>query len=186
MSRVKAISGATGDEFEALRAQAKELGATTVFSATQAAEGMENLASAGFTASEITAAMPGLLDLAAASGSNLGTASEIAAAAVRAFGLEASDATHVADVFAEVSARTQAQTEDLGDALKYVGPQAKNAGLSLEQTSAAIGIMSDVGIKGSMAGTTLRSVLQSLQAPTEKAAETMAAYGINAETQTVR
>lgn len=167
MSRVKAIAGATSDEFEALSAQALQLGSDTSFSASQVAEGMENLASAGFTAEEIMAAMPGLLDLAASSGADLATASEIAASAVRGFGLEAEDAAHVADVFAEAAARTNAQTEDMGEAMKYVAPVANAMGQSLEETAAAIGIMSDAGIKGSQAGTTLRGALSRLARPTD-------------------
>lgn len=167
MSRVQAISGATGDELKALTDQAIDLGATTAFSAGEAAEGMENLASAGFNTQEIMSAMPGLLDLAASSGAELGTASEIAASAIRGFGLAASDAGHVADVFAEAAARTNAQTEDMGEAMKYIAPVAKAMGQSLEETAAAVGIMSDAGIKGSQAGTSLRSALSRLAKPTD-------------------
>ena len=104
MSRVQAISGATKDELEQLTNQAIDLGASTSFSASEVASGMENLASAGFTTSEIMEAMPGLLDLAASSGAELATASEIAASAIRGFGLEANESAHVADVFAEAAA----------------------------------------------------------------------------------
>lgn len=167
MSRVQAISGATGEELKALTDQALDLGATTAFSASEAAEGMENLASAGFTTQEIMSAMPGLLDLAASSGAELGQASEIAASALRGFGLEASEAGHVADVFAEAASRTAAQTEDMGEAMKYIAPVAKSMGQSLEETAAAIGIMSDAGIKGSQAGTSLRGALSRLAKPTD-------------------
>ena len=155
MSRVEAIAGATGEEMEKLNDLALQLGSDTAFSASEAAEGMENLASAGFTVNEIMEAMPGLLDLAASSGADLATATEIAASAVRGFGLEASDTTHVADVFAEAAARTNAQTEDMGEAMKYIAPVAKAMGQSLEETAAAVGILSDAGIKGSQAGTSL-------------------------------
>ena len=178
MSRVQAIAGATKEELELLTNQAIELGAETSFSATEAAAGMENLASAGFTTNEIMEAMPGLLDLAASSGAELATASEIAASAIRGFGLEASQSSHVADVFAEAAARTNAQTEDMGEAMKYVAPVAKTVGLSLEETAAAIGIMSDAGIKGSQAGTTLRGGLTRIVKPTKQVKEAMETLGV--------
>lgn len=179
MSRVQGISGATGEEFEALKDQALDLGASTAFSASEAAAGMENLASAGFTVEEIMSAMPGLLDLAASSGADLGTASEIAASAIRGFGLSASSAGHVADVFAEAAARTNAQTEDMGEAMKYVAPVAAAMSQSLEETAAAIGIMSDAGIKGSQAGTSLRGALSRLAKPTEAMDNVMTRLGLS-------
>lgn len=179
MSRVKGVSGATGEEFEALKDQALDLGASTAFSASEAAAGMENLASAGFTANEIIAAMPGLLDLAASSGADLATASEIAASAIRGFGLGADKAGHVADVFAEAAARTNAQTEDMGEAMKYVAPVASAMSQSLEETAAAIGIMSDAGIKGSQAGTSLRGSLSRLAKPTKNMKEVMDEFGLS-------
>lgn len=179
MSKVQAISGATGDELEALTDQAMDLGASTAFSASEAAAGMENLASAGFTVEEIMQAMPGLLDLAASSGAELGTAAEIAASAVRGFGLEASETAHVADVFAEAAARTNAQTEDMGEAMKYIAPVANAMGISIEETAAAIGILSDAGIKGSQAGTSLRGALSRLAKPTKDAAAAMEKYGMS-------
>ena len=178
MRRVQAIAGATGDELEQLTQLAMDLGAETSFSATEVAEGMENLASAGFTTNEIMEAMPGLLDLAASSGAELATSSEIAASAIRGFGLEASEAGHVADVFAEAAARTNAQTEDMGEAMKYVAPVAKTVGLTMEETAAAIGIMSDAGIKGSQAGTTLRGGLTRIVKPTKQVAEAMETLGV--------
>lgn len=179
MSRVKGVSGATGKEFEALKDQALDLGASTAFSASEAAAGMENLASAGFTANEIIAAMPGLLDLAASSGADLATASEIAASAIRGFGLGADKAGHVADVFAEAAARTNAQTEDMGEAMKYVAPVASAMSQSLEETAAAIGIMSDAGIKGSQAGTSLRGALSRLAKPTKDMNEIMDRFSLS-------
>lgn len=166
MSRVQAISGATADELRALNKVAIKLGASTSFSASEAAAGMENLASAGFDANEIMSAMPGLLDLAAVSGGNVAAASEVAATALRAFGLEASEAGHVADVFAAAAAATNAEALDMGEAMKYVAPVAKAMGQSLEETAAAIGIMSDAGIKGGQAGTALRGALSRLAKPT--------------------
>lgn len=179
MSRVQAISGATGEELQSLNELALQLGADTSFSASQAAQGMENLASAGFTVNEIVAAMPGLLDLAASSGADLATATEIAASAVRGFGLEADQTGHVADVFAEASARTNAQVEDMGEAMKYIAPVANAMGQSLEETAAAIGIMSDAGIKGSQAGTSLRGALSRLAKPTEDMLGVMDQLGIS-------
>ena len=179
MSRVQAIAGATKDELEKLTNQAIQLGSETSFSASEVAEGMENLASAGFTTEEIMSAMPGLLDLAASSGADLATASEIAASAIRGFGLEAEEAGHVADVFAEAAARTNAQTEDMGYAMKYIAPVANTMGLKIEEVAAAIGIMSDAGIKGEQAGTTLRGALVRLTKPTDKMLDVMEELGIS-------
>ena len=117
MARVKAISGATGEDFDALVNKAKELGATTRYTASQAAEGMENLASAGFNTNEIISAMPGMLDLAASSGESLAVSSDIAASTLRGFGLEADQAAHVADVLARNAADTNAAVADTGKKL---------------------------------------------------------------------
>ena len=179
MSRVQAIAGATEEELQQLTDQAMDLGAKTTFSASQVAEGMENLASAGFTTQEIMEAMPGLLDLAASSGADLATSSEIAASAIRGFGLEASSSAHIADVFAEASARTNAQVEDMGYAMKYIAPVANTMGLKIEEVAAAIGIMSDAGIKGEQAGTTLRGALTRLTKPTDKMIGVMEELGIS-------
>ena len=173
MSGVRALTEATDAEFLFLRETAKSLGASTSFSASQAAEGMQNLASAGFTVNEIVAAMPGMLDLAASSGEDLAVASDIAATTLRGFGLEASKAGHVADVLAEVSARTNAAVSDTGEAMKYIAPVANAMGLSLEEVAASIGFLSDAGIKGSQAGTTLRSAFTRLAKPTEDMLEVM-------------
>ncbi|TKN41906.1 phage tail tape measure protein [Enterococcus faecium] len=179
MSRVKAISGATGDTFEQMKQQAIDLGAKTAFSAKESAAGMENLASAGFSAQEIMKVMPGLLDLAAVSGGDVALASENTATALRGFGLEASEAGHVADVFARAAADTNAEVGDMGEALKYVAPVANSMGISLEETAAAIGIMSDAGIKGSQAGTTLRGALSRLARPTKAMQDTMDNLGVS-------
>lgn len=179
MSRVKAISGATGSAFDELRQQAIDLGAKTAFSAKESAAGMENLASAGFDAQEIMQAMPGLLDLAAVSGGDVALASENAATALRGFNLDASEAGHVADVFAEAAADTNAEVGDMGYAMKYIAPVANSMGLSLEEVAAAIGIMSDAGIKGSQAGTTLRGALSRLAKPTEPMIGVMNQLGLS-------
>lgn len=178
MSKVQAIAGATKEELEKLTETAIELGSKTSFSSSQVAEGMENLASAGFTTNEIIKSMPGLLDLAASSGTDLARAAEITASAIRGFGLEANTSAHIADVFAEAAARTNAQTEDMGEAMKYVAPVAKTVGLSIEETAAAIGIMSDAGVKGSQSGTTLRGGLTRIVKPTKVVKEAMEELGV--------
>ena len=179
MSRVKAISGATTEEFAKLQQQAVDLGASTAFSATEAAQGMENLASAGFTVDEIYAAMPGMLDLAASAGEDLATSADIAASTLRGFGLEADQAGHVADVLAKNAAATNAAVADTGDAMKYVAPVAHAMGLSLEEVTASIGIMANAGIQGSQAGTTLRGALTRLTNPTDKMCGVMDRLGLS-------
>lgn len=179
MARVNAISGATASEFDKLNDLAIELGASTAFSASEAAGGMENLASAGFSANEIIGAMPGLLDLAAVSGGDVAVASEIAAGALNGFGLEASSAGHVANVFARAAADTNAEVADMGEAMKYIAPVAHAMGLSLEETAAAVGILSDANIKGGQAGTTLRAALTRLANPTKKMKDTMDELGLS-------
>lgn len=178
MNRVKAISGATGKEFQQLRDQAIDLGAKSVFSATEVAQAQEMMASAGFNSNQIYAAMPGVMDLAAVSGGDMALASEAAATAVNMFGLEAGKATHVADVFAKAAADTNAEVGDMAEAMKYVGPVAGAMGISLEETAAAIGIMSNAGIKGSQAGTTLRTAMTRLANPTDKMKEVMESLGL--------
>lgn len=179
MSRVQAISGATGKELEELRSQAVELGADTSFSASEAAQGMENLAAAGFETNEIMDAMPGLLDLAAASGEDLASSSDIAASTLRGFGLAAEDAGHVADVLAENANRTNSSVAETGEAMKYIAPLARAAGISLEETAAAIGIMANAGIQGSQAGTTLRGALSRLSKPTDDMQQAMDELGVS-------
>lgn len=179
MSKVRAISGATGNDFQKLRDQAIQLGADTNFSASGAAEGMENLASAGFSVNEIMSAMPGMLSLAASGDVDIATAADIAGSSLRGFGLEANQATHVADVLAKTAADTNAGITDTGEAMKYIAPVAHALGISLEDTTAAIGMLSNAGIKGSQAGTTLRGALTSLASPTKQAAKTMQELGMN-------
>lgn len=173
MSRVQAISGATKGEMKQMTNQAVDLGAKTAFSAKEAADGMENLSSAGFNAKETMAAMPGVLDLAAVSGGDVALAAENSATALRAFNLSAGQAGHVSDVFAEAAAKTNAEATDMGEAFKMVAPQAHAAGISLEETSAAIGLLSNSGIKGSQAGSNLAMAMTKLQNPSSEAAEAM-------------
>lgn len=179
MSRVQAIAGATGGELDKMKRQAIELGAKTAFSAKEAAQGMENLASAGFQVNEIMDAMPGVLDLAAVSGGDVAASSEAMASSLRAFGLDASKAGHVADVFARAAADTNAETSDMAEAMKYVAPVAHSMGLSLEETAASIGIMADAGIKGSQAGTTLRGALSRIAKPTKAMVKSMDQLGVS-------
>lgn len=180
MSRVQAISGATGKQMGAMKKQAIDLGAKTAFSAKQAAEGMENLASAGMNSTQIMKAMPGVLNLAAVSGGDVAKAAENMSTALNAFGLSAGKSSHVADVFAKAAAKTNAEASDMGEALKYVAPQAHAAGLSLEETSAAIGLLSDNGLKGSTAGTTLAQALMRVQKPSAEAKKAMDKLGFSA------
>lgn len=179
MSRVQAIAGATGEELGRMKTQAIDLGAKTAFSAKEAAQGMENLASAGFQVNEIMDAMPGVLDLAAVSGGDVAASSEAMASSLRAFGLEANQAGHVADVFARAAADTNAETSDMAEAMKYVAPVAHSMGLSLEETAASIGIMADAGIKGSQAGTTLRGALSRIAKPTKAMVKSMQELGVS-------
>ena len=179
MSRVKATLGATEEEFVKLNELAIDLGSSTAFSSMEVAEGMENLASAGFSTSEIMEAMSGMLDLAASSGEDLASSADIAASTLRGFGLEADQAGHVADVLAKNAADTNAAVKDTGEAMKYIAPVAHTAGLSLEEVAASIGIMADSGIQGSQAGTTLRGALSRLAKPTEKMLQVMDELGLS-------
>lgn len=179
MANVKAISQATGSEFEALRDQAIALGTSTVFSASQAADAQALLAQAGFRTNDIIAAMPGLLDLAAAGQTDLATTADIAASALNGFGLSADQAGRVADVLAKSSIDTNADITDLGMAMKYIAPVAASMGLSIEETAAAIGELSNAGIKGEMAGTQLRAMLLALASPTEQSAWYMQQLGVS-------
>lgn len=179
MARVNAIADEVGVSYADLRKKAIDLGADTAFSAKEAAAGMENMASAGFNTKEIYDSMGGVLALAAVSGGDVALAAENSASALRGFGLEASQAGHVADVFAQAAAKTNAEVADMGDAMKYIAPVAHAMGISLEETAAAVGILSDNGIKGSQAGTSLRGALSRLAQPTDKMRETMDALGLS-------
>lgn len=179
MSRVAAISAATDEELAKLRQTAKDLGASTAFSASEAAAGMENLASAGFEVNEIIEAMPGMLDLAASSGEDLASSADIAASTLRGFGMDASEAGHVADVLAQNAAATNAAVADTGEAMKYIAPLANTVGLEFEEVAASIGIMANAGIKGSQAGTTLRGALSRLAKPTDPMIAKMDELGLS-------
>ena len=181
MSKVAAVSGAAGDQLGILRKAAIDLGSATVFSATEVADGMAVLAAAGISdTNAILAAMPGLLDTAAAAGADFTTATEIASGAMNAFKLQAGDMGHVGDVLASAAQMSQVSMTDLGYSLKYVGPVAQASGISLEGTAAALTVLGDSAIKGEQAGTTLRAILASLTAPSNEAAMKMKELGINA------
>ena len=159
MANVKAISGATGKEFDDLTATAKQLGESTQFSAAQAAEAMENLAMAGWKSQDIIAGMPGLLDLAAAGSVDLATASDVTASALAQFGLKADEAGRVADILAATATNSKTDVTGLGESLKYAGPLAGSLGYSLEDVSVALGVMGNNAIDASSAGTALRGML---------------------------
>ncbi|WP_195536197.1 phage tail tape measure protein [Bacillus paralicheniformis] len=179
MSKVQAVSGATGKEFENLRSTARELGRSTAWSAQESAQGMEFLARAGWESQEIISAMPSVLDLATASAIDLGTASDIASNIISGFGGTAQDAQRYIDVLAKTTASSNTDMNQLGDAMKYVAPVANTLGLSVEETASAIGIMSDAGIQGSQAGTTLRQGLLKLTSPTKEAKGLMDDLGMS-------
>lgn len=159
MANVKAISGATGEEFDELTATAKKLGETTMFSAAQAAEAMENLAMAGWKSKDIVAGMPGLLDLAAAGSVDLATAADVTSSALAQFNMDASESTRVADVLAATATNSKTDIAGLGESLKMAGTQAGALGYSIEDTALALGLMGNAGVDASSAGTALRSTL---------------------------
>jgi TP901 family phage tail tape measure protein len=179
MNRVKGLTGATGAEFDAMREQAKKLGETTQFSASEAAEAMGFLAQAGFEASDIMTAMPSTLDLAAAGMIDLGTAADISSNIMSGFSLEAEELGHVNDVLAGTFTQTNTNLTQLGEAMSYVAPVANSVGISIESTSAAIGLLGNAGIQGSRAGTTLNQALIKLLDPSEEAATLIKELGIN-------
>lgn len=162
MSKVAAISGATGQEFDALRAAAIEMGSTTSFSASQSAEALEYMAMAGWKTEQMLDGLPGIMDLAAASGEDLGTVSDIVTDALTAFGLKAEDAGHFADVLAAASSNANTNVSMMGETFKYAAPIAGAFGYTVEDTALAIGLMANSGIKSSQAGTSLRRIMTSL------------------------
>ncbi|MBQ7594157.1 MAG: phage tail tape measure protein [Synergistaceae bacterium] len=166
--------------FKKLQAQARQLGRDTQFTAVQAAQSQENLARAGFDANEIIAAMPGLLDMAAAEGMDLPTAADIMASSLRGFGLEAKDASRVSNILAQTSAASNSSITGLGESLKYVAPVAKGLGVSVEETNAMLGIMANAGIKGSQGGTALRAAFLRLSKEPKAVAKALAQLGISA------
>ncbi|MEB9942664.1 phage tail tape measure protein [Bacillus cereus] len=173
MSKVAAVSGASGSEMKQLEAQAKELGATTQFSATQAGEGMMYLAQAGFKTGDIMKAMPGMLDLAAAGALDLGTAADIASNIMSGFGLSADKATHTADVLALAASNSNTNVTQMGETMKYAAGTAHTVGFSMEETSAAIMAMANSGLQGSVAGQAFATSLGRLAKPTKEMRKVM-------------
>lgn len=180
MQRVRALSGATNEEFAKLNAQAKELNATTVFTGKQAAEGMAFLSMAGYQTNDILAAMPGLLSAAAAGQEELGVTADIVSNVLQGFGIAAADTGRVADVLTQAFTSSNVTMGMIGETMKYVAPNAKAAGISLEETAAAAGLLGNAGIQASMAGTSLRSIISRFSAPTGGAATMMKKLGIEA------
>ncbi len=179
MSEVAAISGATGDELDALTAKAKEMGASTKFSATESAEALKYMAMAGWDTQSMLDGLPGIMNLAAASGEELGAVSDIVTDALTAFGLSASDAGHFADVLAKASSSSNTNVSMMGATFKYAAPLAGALGYSIEDCAQAIGLMANAGIKGEQAGTSFRAMLTRLASPTDDVAAAMSQLGIS-------
>lgn len=183
MSKVGALAriDKTSEAFKKLEDQAVFLGASTSFSAGQAASGMQQLSAAGFTTQETFDAMPGTLNLAAAAGMDVGETASIAANALRGFGISAKDMGRVSDVLTATFTRSNTTLYDLGETMKYIAPVAKGLGTSIEDASAMAGLLGNVGIKGSEAGTALRAIHTRLAAPAEEGRNALKALGISAK-----
>ena len=179
MSKVSAISGATGDELQKLTDKAKEMGAKTKFSASESAQAMEYMAMAGWKTQDMLSGIEGIMDLAAASGEDLATTSDIVTDALTAFGLSASDSTHFANVLAAASSNANTNVGMMGETFKYVAPVAGALGYSVEDCAVAIGLMANSGIKASQAGTALRSIFTRMAKPTNEVQGAMDALGIS-------
>lgn len=178
MDKVGVIAGATGDDFKDLEDKARELGATTAFSASEAAGAMELLASAGLGVNEILTSTGDVLSLAGAGGTDLNTAAAAVASTMAQFGLQAKESGRIVDVFARATADTQFQVEDLSEAMKYGGTVGAGFGWSLEQTVAALGMFRDLGLQGSMAGAALRSAMVGAANASAKNVEVLGKYGL--------
>ena len=179
MSDVQAISGASGEELEMLTATAREWGAKTVFSASEAAEAMKYMAMAGWSVDQSVAGLPGILNLAAASGADLAEASDIVTDALTGMGYGAEDAGRLADVMAAASSNANTNVEMMGGTFKYAAPLIGALGYSMEDAAVSIGLMANAGIKAEQAGTSLRSILTRLAAPPKEAATAMNELGIS-------
>ena len=178
MSKVQAVSGASADEMAKLTAKAKEMGEKTVFSASEAGDALNYMAMAGWKTDDMLNGIEGVMNLAAASGADLATTSDIVTDALTAMGYSAQDAGKLADVMAAASSNANTNVEMMGETFKYVGTNVGALGYSMEDAAVAIGLMANAGIKSSQAGTALRSTLTNLAAPTKQAATAMAKYGI--------
>lgn len=178
LSAVEAVTQSTKKEMNKLTSTARQLGATTVFSAREAAEGMKFLGMAGFNTTKIVSSMPAMLDLAAAATMDLGQAADITSNIMSAFLMKADEATEVADALAVIASSANTDITQMGDSMKYVGPVAKGMGMSMKDTAAAIGVLAQAGMAGSMAGTSLRKVILELNAPSSKSKKIFKSYGI--------
>ena len=179
MSNVQAISGATGDEIAMLEQRARDLGATTVYSASDVADGFGYMAMAGWDTQQMMDGIAGILDLAASSGEDLATTSDIVTDALTAFGMEAGDAGRLADVMAAASSNANTNVSMLGESFKYVAPVAGALGYSAEDTAVALGLMANSGIKASQGGTALRTMLTNMAKPTDDMAYAMEQLGVS-------
>lgn len=179
MSKVSAISGATGEDFDQLRDKAREMGSKTKFSATEAAEAMEYMAMAGWNTEDMLGGIEGIMNLAAASGEDLATTSDIVTDALTAFGLSAQDSGHFADILAAASSNANTNVSMMGETFKYAAPVMGAMGYSAEDAALAIGLMANAGIKSSQAGTALRGAITNLAKPTDTVAIAMEKYGIS-------
>lgn len=179
MRKVKATSGATGNEFNQLRTKALQMGRDTKFTASESAEAMNYMALAGWDTKDMLKGVGGVMDLAAASGEDLASVSDIVTDNLTAFGMKAKDSTHFADVLAQTSSKANTDVRGLGEAFKYAAPVAGALGYTVEDTSIAIGLMSNAGIKGEKAGTALRTMFTNLAKPTKAMKEEMDKLGIS-------
>lgn len=179
MSRVKALANANNQEMEALTAKAKEMGAQTKFSGTESAEAFTYMAQAGWQVQDMIDGIGGIMSLAAADGLDLASTTDIVSNALTAFGMTAKDTAEFADVLAVASSATNTNVSDLGEAFKYIAPVAGAMGYSIQDASVALGLMSNNAVKGSMAGTALKTALANMAAPTDNMAAAMKKYGIS-------
>lgn len=179
MSKVSAISGSTGNDLKSLTDKAKEMGKKTKFSATESAEAFEYMAMAGWKTDDMLNGIEGIMNLAAASGEDLATTSDIVTDALTAFGLSASDSAEFSDVLAAASSNANTNVSMMGDTFKYVAPVAGALGYSVQDTAIAVGLMANSGIKASQAGTSLRAILSRLAKPTEQVQTAMNELGIS-------
>lgn len=179
MSKVSAISGATGKDFDALRQKAREMGAETKFSASEAADAFTYMAMAGWKTEEMMSGIDGIMALSAADGLDLATTSDIVTDSLTAMGLSAEDAGHFADVLAAASTNANTNVEMMGETFKYAAPVAGALGFSIEDLAMATGLMANAGIKGSQSGTALRGWLTRLAKPTKESGNAMKALGLS-------
>ena len=179
MNQVRALTGATGGQFDKLEDQAKELGRTTQFSASQAADAMGFLGRAGFDAEQVLGAMPGTLELAAAAQMDLGRTANIVSNVLTSYGMDASELGKVNDSLVKGFTSTNMDLSMLGESFEHIGPVAKSAGVDFNELVASIGMLGNAGIQGSMAGTSLKNVISRMLAPTGEAADLISDLGLN-------